>query len=567
MILRRGLIKLSRPWRDRSRPLTARRCEDFVVSGPGNLSNPGYGDRVRKLPLAPLRSSLLLTLAAVFVLAASLVAYAATACSRCIDTGSGEGADLVITSPGEDRGSTTDAGLAHLLVDGAVAITLGEGNPIGGGTTNGIPEEGDQFGYSVAAGDFNGDDWDDIAIGVPYEDVGGVIDAGAVIVLLSDDATGALDSSIVLTQGSPGFPGTLEKGDRFGFALSSEDFGANDGYDDLIIGVPYEDVGDVKNAGIVQIVKGGPNGPDSGEVETWHQDKPGVNGAVETGDRWGYTVAGSPVGDESWGTLIVGAPYEDVGSIKNAGIVQVLYSDNSGLHADNDAIFHQDTPGIGGTAEKGDRFGLELAVGAFGSGYFDLAVGVPHEDRGSLADAGIVHIINGDFDGLVTSGSEVLKQGSGQIGGSGEAGDLFGMALAAIPYPGTGDQLLAVGSPGEDIGGAASTGVVHIRFPMKEDSEGLVAIHQNKAGIKGTNNPGDEFGAALDFTDIDNDGIADLVVGGPGEDGDAGRVWVIYGSNSGFTTTDVTFEQGDGTFGGTHEPGDRFGEVVIGSRR
>ncbi len=499
------------------------------------------------------------------VMFAAAPSAAVTACNRCIDTGSEAGAELVVSSPNESRVGVTEAGMAQLLVDGTAATVLGQDKPICSFNNNATPETNDIFGEAVAAGEFNGDGFDDIAIGVPHEDLGSKADAGVVVVLLSNAATGELDSSMSLHQNTAGFPGVAEAGDRFGYSLSSQDFGADDGYDDLIIGVPYEDIGSISNAGLVHVVHGSATGPDAGNVETWHQDTAGVRGHAEAGDRFGYAVAGSDVGDESWGTLIVGVPYEDVGSITDAGIVQVIYSESAGLTADGDDLFHQDVSGMLGNAESGDRFGMTLAVGNFGSGYSDLAVGVPYEDRGSTQDAGIVHIINGDYNGLVVPGNSILKQGSGQIEGTGEADDHFGAAVAAVPDGST--DLLVVGAPGETLGGKSSAGVVHVRFAMAEDATGLVTIHQGKPGIKGKSETGDEFGYSIDYSDIDNDGTPDLVVGGPGEDSDAGQVWVFFGSGAGYSADDTTLRQGTAGFSGIRETGDRFGSVVLGSRR
>ena len=44
-------------------------------------------------------------------------------------------------------------------------------------------ETSDSFGNSLAVGDFNGDDRDDLAIGVPFEDIGTTTDAGMVNVI------------------------------------------------------------------------------------------------------------------------------------------------------------------------------------------------------------------------------------------------------------------------------------------------------------------------------------------------------------------------------------------------
>jgi hypothetical protein len=75
-------------------------------------------------------------------------------------------------------------------------MTLGEGMAwiaclIGLTTTGGrlftqvggLPERFDLFGFSLTAGDFNNDNFTDLAAGAPTENVGSTSDAGAVSVL------------------------------------------------------------------------------------------------------------------------------------------------------------------------------------------------------------------------------------------------------------------------------------------------------------------------------------------------------------------------------------------------
>ena len=67
--------------------------------------------------------------------------------------------------------------------------------------------------------DFNGDGFDDLAIGAPAEDVGATTDAGAVNVQYGS-ATGLPGpGGQLFTQDSPGVGGTAESGDGFGSAL------------------------------------------------------------------------------------------------------------------------------------------------------------------------------------------------------------------------------------------------------------------------------------------------------------------------------------------------------------
>lgn len=99
-------------------------------------------------------------------------------------------ADLVIGIPGMDLGTASEVGGVAVLSGGALTLhTAGFPNIVaqiwhqGSPGVLGDPEAGDRFGHALAVGDFDGNGADDLAIGVPFEDVGGKANAGAVHVL------------------------------------------------------------------------------------------------------------------------------------------------------------------------------------------------------------------------------------------------------------------------------------------------------------------------------------------------------------------------------------------------
>lgn len=145
------------------------------------------------------------------------------------------------------------------IVGGQIQVHYGSANLLGAKTTTlsqassgvpGTPEEGDDFGASLAVGDVNHDHIADVAVGVPDEAVGSVRGAGAVTVLYGATAGLSGKGAQTITQHTSGIPGTAEKGDVLGRAVAIVDFDA-DGAWELIAGVPGENDG----TGAVTVVR------------------------------------------------------------------------------------------------------------------------------------------------------------------------------------------------------------------------------------------------------------------------------------------------------------------------
>jgi hypothetical protein len=319
----------------------------------------------------------------------------------------------------------------------------------------------------------------------------------------------------------------------------------NDGFADLAVGVPGEnDFG-----GAVNVLYGS----GAGLTGTGAQVFTGVGGGPIVGS-FGSAVAAGDFNNDGFADLAAGARSRRVGGADGAGSVGVLYGSSGGLTTAGGQLFTQ----VGGADEQGDQFGVALAAGDFDNdGFADLAAGASGENVSARSGAGAVSIIYGSASGLTTAGGQLFTQ----VGGAVETGDAFGSAVAAGDFDEDGFADLAVGAPGENVGGAISAGAVSVLYGT---GSGLsTAGGRLFTQVAGTVEDFDLFGFALAGGDLDDDGFDDLVAGAPwervGSLFQAGTLSVIPGSAGGLTSA--------GGFrvnqvGGTVEADDQFGADV-----
>ncbi|MEJ2736235.1 MAG: FG-GAP repeat protein, partial [Anaerolineae bacterium] len=193
----------------------------------------------------------------------------------------------------------------------------------------GAAEFNDRFGWALATGDFDGDGYNDLAVGVPQEGLD-VAMAGAVNVLYGRDTGLSAVNSQLWHQESPGILGGAEEYDQFGWALAAGDFDG-DGYSDLAVGVPGEkEEGEISGAGAVNVLYGSAAGLSAIDNQLWDQDSAGMVDPREQGDGFGIALAAGDWNGDGYSDLAVGVSGEDVGAVSDAGAVHILYGSGAG---------------------------------------------------------------------------------------------------------------------------------------------------------------------------------------------------------------------------------------------
>lgn len=408
--------------------------------------------------------------------------------------------------------------------------------------TIGSSSNGDGLGASVAVGDFDGDGYDDVAMGAPNN---GSSDAGAVF--LFRGTSQRLMPWKALTQAH--VPGQDEAAnDHFGAALAAGDYD-HDGYDDLLIGTPDEDWGSTVDVGAAYLFRGSVGGLTFDSTFT-QADGGGTNDA---GDRFGASVAIGKLTNTSVSELVIGAPGD-----KNAGLFGGTVASGAVyvLHVDPSNLLLTNPTRLAVLTSSQAQFGARVAVGKLdGDAYEDLAIAAPAGGTG----IGQVYVYAGrkppeSQPNLWTAMATYRQTLPRSLSAN---GDRFGEALLIGDLAGSGNGEVAVGAPG--VASAAGHVFLYQLTAASLADPSPMSLLQSVAP-NGAQEPGDEFGAALVALQRDPSTTPlDLVVGSPGENG-AGIITTYRGEATGVSAVANLFQTVIPT--GMSEQQDRFGQVL-----
>ncbi|OSZ61431.1 hypothetical protein OQI_05405 [Streptomyces pharetrae CZA14] len=384
--------------------------------------------------------------------------------------------DLVLPVPGATVLGYERAGAVVVVYGSSKGVssasrrqTITEGSA---GVEGGVGEN-DGFGTSTATADLNRDGYADLVVGAPD-------DEGTTRILWG--SRNGLTKGTELPTVSTAYP------DRNGLDVAAAGLGTGSRTKVLIGGLQLTDVykgpfakdgsygdsvtvwnrdaigsvalGDFNRSGSPDQVAFGTLRPElSGSpimvnhagTETWPEPLEHGNGLIAaTGD----------VNGDGYADLVVGDPLEPVTpgvDGETGGRVLVYRGSKNGItRTQVPEVITQQTAGVPGTSEAGDRFGGGLTVADLNrDGAADIVIGAPYEAVGAAERTGTVTVIPGRRSGALGTGGYSFHQDTTGIPSSNEAGDFFGTTLSAGDLNRDGRPELIIGAAGENNGNGA----------------------------------------------------------------------------------------------------------------
>jgi len=377
---------------------------------------------------------------------------------------------------------------------------------------------GDEYGRSVSsAGDVNGDGFDDVIIGAPKNNAGGISSGRAYIFFGGTVINNSVD--VILTGGAVN--------NYFGRSVSSAGDVNSDGYDDVIVGAN----GYSAFTGRAYIFYGGASMNSVADV---------IMTGEFTGHNFGSSVSGAgDVNNDGFSDVIIGA----YSSNTNTGKAYIFFG---GVSMNNIA----DVTFTGETSQSYFSSSVSGAGDVNGDGYHDVIIGA----YGYNSDIGKAYIYFGGSS--MDNNADVAMFG-------GAITDFFGASVSNagdVNDDGYSDVIIGA------YGYSSTTGRAYIYYGgISMDPFADVTMTGET-----TNN---QFGYSVsDAGDVNGDGFADVYVGAWAYSSSKGRAYLYYGGASMNNVVDI-FMTGETSLnyfgysvsGGGDINGDGFADMIAGA--
>ena len=426
--------------------------------------------------------------------------------------------DLIIGAPHATVSGKANAGKVYIIFGNKTfftsTFTL---STLSASTSQGFEIDGanasDQLGSSLAVGDINGDNIKDIIIGAP----GFNTNVGTVYVMFGKNSGWTTPFDISTLNGTTGFRIIGKSGNTgTGTAIATGDIN-NDGYKDVIMGVPNNDKG--------YVLFGKGSWSSTFDLNSWTAPADGFTiTAASAGDTTGTAVASADINSDGIDDVIISAPTATFGANTEAGKTYVVYGAAGWATAtlSLSTVNYTTTGFYWGGVTSTDRSGSSLATADVnGNGVADLMIGAP-----GTGSAGYVYATYGKNNWSATSNA---------LSGLTAASTGFRMdsttaqpttTAAGCSINGSGIASMAIGTPA-----SAGGGKTYILFGAKSSSWSNTMLLSSLNG---------STGFSMAFGNLNGVNQCAVAIGAPGANSGAGYVYIVLGQTSWNSTFDLS---------------------------
>jgi hypothetical protein len=464
--------------------------------------------------------------------------------------------DVIIGAAGADLAGN-ESGASYIVFGRAgftANLNLSELDGSNGFRIKGL-NANDRLGRSVsAAGDINGDGFDDLIVGAPYGSPNG-FRSGFSYVIFGKPGAFPRDFDLSTLNGANGFAVSgVATNDYAGRTVGAAGDLNGDGFDDLILGAPEADPNGLIGAGTTYVLFGKATGfaPNLSLSSLNGSNGFRINGAA-AGDRSGSSVSGArDVNGDGIADIVIGASGADPNG-SYSGASYVVFGTRSGFASSVSLATLNGANGfkLSGVATGDGAARVGGAGDLNGDGFADLVVGAPFADPNG-AFSGTSYVVFGKSTGFAPNVNLSALNGTDgfTINGISQF-DVTGSSVAgAGDVNGDGFDDLIIGAPDFDSSeyGPGNSFVIYGResFAPRFDLSALSGLNGFK--IEGTTIR-DSFGYSVSGAgDVNGDGFDDVIIGAHRADpngGYSGASYVIFGRGVEVSISDGIATEGD----------------------
>ncbi len=404
----------------------------------------------------------------------------------------------------------------------------------------------DMLGYSVSGiGDINGDGKNDIAIGAPYSNVGNLLKAGKAYIIFGA-TTFQSPFDLNNLNGNNGFViNGLTSASRLGYVISGEKDFNGDGKDDIIISSPYSNVGSLSNAGRAYVIFGASSFQSSFNLN----DLNGQNGFIISGltsrSLLGISLKiGEDINGDGKADIIIGADQASPNNLNMAGQAYVIFGASSFQSSFNLNTLNGNNGFIINGIESIGMLGASVAIGGDinGDGKADIIIGANQTSPNNVNMAGQAYVIFGASSFQSPFNLNTLNGNNGFIINGLAPETVLGFPVNIISDINQDNKAeIIIGAVHASPEGVTHAGQAYILFGSDSFQKSF-----NVSDLNGNNGfivSGLGEHNALSWSssgagDINNDGIADIIIGAIGASSDSnmnmnmemtGQAYIIFG--------------------------------------